>query len=101
MLIAGTRTTGTVFFSALSEAVSPSSGRGFPGADESGQFVSGAGGEDLDVGVGVGVANGHDVELSCVGQRADPEGNVPHEVQQREHVEQLRAGEVQRRGRAW
>ncbi len=51
-------------------------------------------GEDLDVRIGIRVADRHDVELPRVGQRANSEGLVSEEVQQREHLDQPRTGEV-------
>src|SRR6266545_6616524 len=52
--------------------------------------------EDLDVGVGVFVGDGHDVELSRVRKRADTEGLLPDERQHREHLEQPGSRKVER-----
>ena len=57
-------------------------------------------GEDIDVGICIRIGDRHDVELPCVGQGANSKRLVPKEVQQREHLDQLRAGEVERGIRA-
>jgi hypothetical protein len=41
--------------------------------------------------MGVRVADDHDVELACVGQRAKPERLVADRIQQRKHLNQPRA----------
>ena len=65
------------------------------GLNQYAQVVARARGEGIDVGIGVRVADRHDVELPRVGQRAN-EGLVTDKIQQRKHLNQPRAGEVER-----
>src|SRR5215208_425967 len=60
------------------------------------QLIPHASSEDIDVGVRVLIGDYADVERSGVGERADTERHVADEVQQREHIEQPRPGEVER-----